>query len=418
MKIPPFRLERFFARHEFSAKYLLSSSDCEALRLDELIKMADPESRDLWHSLSFGYTETMGLPALREVIADFTPGVTREDILIAAPEECIFLVMQALLAPGDHMVCTYPGYQSLYEVARTIGCDVTFWEADESAGWGFDVDRLGRLLRKDTRLVVVNFPHNPTGFLPDKCAFDVLVERVRAHGAYLLCDEMYRHLERKPEWRLPACCGIYEKGVSLSGLSKAFGLPGLRIGWVAARDRDLINRMSRLRDYTTICNSAPSEILGLMALRRREKILSRQQERIDRNIGYLDDFMARYDHRFQWHRPKGGTICFPRLKGGLGAQAFCERLIAEEGILLVPSTMFGYGDRHVRIGFGREDFPEGIGRLSTTLDRSMGKRSQGPDRHPSPGRLPNGQVDVGSENQKRTDPSGCRQGGIGSQKGT
>lgn len=370
MKIPPFQLERFFARHEFSANYLLSSSDCEALRLDELLQMADPESRDLWHSLSFGYTETMGHPALREAIAELTPEIAREDILVAAPEECIFLTMQALLAPGDHVVCTYPGYQSLYEVARTVGCDVSFWEADESAGWGFDVNRLEELLRENTRLVVVNFPHNPTGFLPGRSAFDSMVDTVRGHGAYLLCDEMYRYLEGKPEWRLPSCCGIYEKGLSLSGLSKAFGLPGLRIGWVATRDRDLLNRMSRLRDYTTICNSAPSEILGLMALRCRNDIISRQRERIDRNISCLEDFMAVWGHRFDWRRPKGSSVCFPRLRGDLSARAFCEELIDSEGILLVPSTVFGYGDKHIRIGFGRENFPDVLGRFALYLNQT------------------------------------------------
>lgn len=317
----------------------------------------------------------MGHPALRDAIAHMMPGMALEDLLVVAPEEGIFLLMQALLSPGDHVVCTYPGYQSLYEVARALGCDVTLWEADESDGWGFDIDFLERQLKENTRLVVVNFPHNPTGFLPDRKAFDSIVERVQRRGAYLLCDEMYRYLERDPDWRLPACCGVYEKGISLGGLSKAFGLPGLRIGWVAARDRDLLNRMSRLRDYTTICNSAPSEILGLMAVRCRKRILARQRERTDRNIGFLDGFMARYDHRFQWHRPKGSTICFPRLRGRMGAQALCERLVDEEGILLVPSTMFGYGDRHVRIGFGREDFPEVLDRFATYLDRSMGKPS-------------------------------------------
>jgi len=368
MKIEPFALERFFGRHEFSARYLLSSSDCESLAMADLLTLADAESRRSWDHLQLGYTETLGLPALREEVAGLYEGVDRDDVLMVVPEEGIFLLMQALLDAEDHVVCTFPGYQSLYEVARSIGCDVSLWMPEEDGGWSFRVENLETLLRDDTRLVVVNFPHNPTGVLPPPETFADIVDLVSRQGAYLLCDEMYRFLELDPASRLPAGCETYDRAISLSGLSKSFGLPGLRTGWVACRDHEVIERMSRLKDYTTICGSAPSEILALMALRSRDRILPVQRERVERNLGLLERFFEAYADCFSWYRPLSGSICFPRMPVVDDTYAFCETLVRETGIMLAPSRMFHYGDHHVRFGFGRDDLGEGLDRLSDYLD--------------------------------------------------
>lgn len=175
MKITPFELERYFAKHEFTARYLLSSSDCEALTMSELLAMADTETTWLWDGLSLGYTETLGHPVLRETIADMYDGLGANDILVVVPEEGIFLVMHVLLEPGDHVVCTFPAYQSLYEVARSIGCDISTWEPIEERSWHFDVEQLEEKLRSNTKLVVTNFPHNPTGYIPTKADFQALI---------------------------------------------------------------------------------------------------------------------------------------------------------------------------------------------------------------------------------------------------
>jgi aspartate/methionine/tyrosine aminotransferase len=368
MKIEPFALERYFARHEFSAQYLLSCSDCEALSLAELLEMADTETTGLWENLKFGYTETLGHPALRESIAHIYEGIDADDILVAVPEEGIFLTTQALLEPGDHVICTFPGYQSLYELARSMGCDVSMWKPEEHSGWHFSVDQLKDMIRDNTKLVVVNFPHNPTGFLPTGDDYTSLVDLVGQKGAYLLSDEMYRFLEVDPGSTLPAACELYDKAISLFGLSKTFGLPGLRIGWVASRDRKAIERMSLLKDYTTICNSAPSEILGLIAVRCRERIIARQQARIRKNMYILDEFFHKHNRGFSWNRPLGGSVCFPRMLLFEDTFEFCEKLIRETGIMLVPSRMFQYGDHHVRIGFGRKNLPEVIQRFADYLD--------------------------------------------------
>jgi aspartate/methionine/tyrosine aminotransferase len=367
MNIQPFALERYFDRHEFSAKYLLSCSDCEPMALTDLLDMADADSRRLWDNLTLAYTHTAGYPALRAAIADMYPGLAAEDILVMAPEEGIFLFMQSLLQPGDHVICTFPGYQSLHELGRAAGCEMSMWTLEENRGWHLSLDELEAMIRRDTRLVIVNFPHNPTGFLPGRDEFLQLVEIVRRSGAYLFSDEMYRFLEFDEAATLPAACERYAKAVSLSGLSKSFGLPGLRLGWLASRDRDLLQRISRLKDYTTICNSAPGEILGLVALRAREKIIADQRERIRRNMNALDGFMQSHARHFRWPRPQAGSVCFPRMLSTDNTHRFCETLVNAAGIMLVPSSMFGYGDRHVRFGFGREDFPAVLDRLAAYL---------------------------------------------------
>lgn len=369
MKIAPFALERYFAEHEFTARYLLSNSDCEALGMSDLLGLASSESLALWENLKLGYTETPGFIQLREAIADLYPGIGSGQVLVTVPEEGIFLLMNAVLSPGDHVVCTFPAYQSLFQIARSIGCQVTNWEPDEARGWRFDPERLESLLRPETKLVVVNFPHNPTGQVPPAEEFRAVIDLVRRRGIYLFSDEMYRFLELEPAVTLPSACETYERALSLFGLSKTFGLPGLRVGWIVSQAREMIERISMLKDYTTICASAPSEILALMALRSRETIISRQRRRLHRNLALLDRFFENQSDRMTWIRPGGGSVCLPRLHIGKTARGFCDDLVRETGIMLVPSELFFFGDRHVRIGFGREDFPEVIDLFADYLSR-------------------------------------------------
>ena len=369
MEITPFQLERYFAKHEFSARYLLSSSDCESLSMKELLEMADAEMSNLWEQLKLGYTESWGHPLLREEIAHIYQGVDQTQVLVVVPEEGIYLLMRALLQAGDHVICTFPGYQSLYEIARSIGCEVSTWEADEKQGWNFLIDDLAVKMRANTKLVVVNFPHNPTGFVPTKDEFAALVDLVRSQGAYLLSDEMYRYLEVKPGTTLPAACELYERAFSLFGLSKSFGLPGLRVGWLASQDREVLEQISRLKDYTTICASAPSELLAIIALRNKDGIIGQQVERVRKNVAVLDTFFTEYQDQFSWNRPIGGSICFPRMLSIDNTYDFCEQLVAETGIMLAPSRVFQYGDHHVRIGFGRDNLPQVLDLFAKYLDQ-------------------------------------------------
>ena len=370
MNLKPFALERYFAEYEFSAQYLLSSSDCDGLRQRDLLALADDDMHRVWENLTLGYTESRGHPLLRAEIAKLYAGVGSDDCLVVVPEEGIFLALNAILAPGDHVICTFPGYQSLYEVAAGIGCEVTRWLPQEEAGWHFDPDFLAGSIRPNTRLLVVNFPHNPTGYLPSREDYDHIVGFARRHNLYLLSDEMYRLLEHDAAARLPSACEIYEKAVSLFGMSKTFGLAGARIGWLVTRDEELLARMARIKDYTTICSSAPSEILSIIALRAKEVIVARHLARIQMNLALLDKFFARFADRFTWVRPQAGTIAFPRLNEGDSLE-FCRQVIRDTNIMMLPSTVYGFGNSHIRLGFGRENMGEALGRLEEYL-RSSG----------------------------------------------
>lgn len=369
MKVEPFALERFFARHEFSARHMLCASDCETFSISELLAM-EPGAAAEFSALRLGYTETGGDPALRNEIAGLYEGIGADDVLVfAGAQEAIFVFMNAVLSAGDHLVVHTPCYQSLAAVAEAIGCQVTRWESQASRGWALDPDWLSGQITSSTRVVVVNFPHNPSGYLPEAARFERIVAGVRQRGLFLFSDEVYRFLEYHAEDRLPAACEIYENGVSLGVMSKAFGLAGLRLGWVACRNRELLRAMVELKDYTTICTAAPSEYLSALALRHRREILGRNLGIICRNLEYLGAFFEKHQRFFAWQLPKAGPVVFPAVSFAGASDDFCAGLLADQGVLLLPGRVFGDAAQHFRIGLGRRDFRYGLDKISEYMKK-------------------------------------------------
>jgi aspartate/methionine/tyrosine aminotransferase len=369
MKIRPFGLERYFADYEFNVPYIISASDCESLSLRHLLDLADAETMGLWERLSLGYTESQGHPLLRQEVARLYSEITPADVLIVAPEEGIFITMHALLEPGDHVIVTFPGYQSLYSIAEALGCRVTRWELEAGeVGWRLDLGLLEEAITPLTKLLVVNFPHNPTGYLPARDQLDAILDLARRHNLYVFSDEMYRLLEYDAERQLPAVCDLYEKGISLFGLSKSFSLPGLRIGWLATSDRPLLARMQMLKDYTTICSSAPSEVLGIIAVRAKDRIIRRNLRLIRDNIQVAGAFFAENADWFIWLEPQAGSIAFPRLTGDIPVNTFCEEVLQQKGVLIVPGTLFELSGNHFRLGLGRRNLPQALSRLGEYID--------------------------------------------------
>jgi aspartate/methionine/tyrosine aminotransferase len=364
MRLQDFALERFFARWEFSAELLLCASDVEGWRMSELLDLADDDGRRRWNELRLGYTESPGDPALRAEIAALYEHVSADDILVfAGAEEAIFALHNVLLGPGDHAIVVRPVYQSLAEVARAAGAEVSHVELRPENGWRLDVSEVRAALRPGTRLILVNEPHNPTGSLSDRATYDALVSVAAESGARLIVDEVYRFLEFDPADRLPAGADALVTGVSIGVMSKSFALAGLRIGWVATRDRALLARLAAFKDYTTICSSAPSEVLALIALRARERILARNRGVVAANLPLLDGFFERMAGTFEWVRPRGGSVGFPRLLADVPIDRFTEDLVRETGVLILPGRVFEDPDNRFRIGFGRTNMPEALGRL-------------------------------------------------------
>lgn len=369
MTIQPFKLERYFAHYEFSVKYLLSSSDCESLGMDELLGMAAPESRALWEGLKLGYTESQGHPLLRAEVTKLYERIPAENVLIAAPEEAIFVAMQTLLQPGEHVIAVSPTYQSLYEIARSIGCHVSAWPLQSTPeGWALDIQQLEASITDKTRLLVLNFPNNPTGYLPSRQEFDNILSLARRHNLTVFSDEMYRLLESDPDLRLPSVADAYENGIALSGLSKSFALPGLRIGWLVSQRSDLVPRWLAFKDYTTICNSAPSEILGIIALQNTRRIVQRNLDIIRENTALAAAFFAQHSDKFACHLPRAGSIAFPEWRGPGTVEQLAKGLLDQEGAMIVPGHLFDVPGNHFRVGLGRKNFGEALEKVEAFLN--------------------------------------------------
>jgi aspartate/methionine/tyrosine aminotransferase len=367
MKIKDFALERYFAKHEFTAKYLLSSSDCDGYELSYILENALPEDRKLWNNLKLGYTESAGHPLLRESILQFYQADSLDNVVVASPGELNFISMNVLLTDKDHVITIAPAYQSLHEVVRSIGCEISYWTPNPLT-WSFNVDDLARLIQANTRLIVINFPHNPTGSYLDRNALDKLIALARANSIYIFSDEMYHKLNFDPAFpELSPVCDLYEKGISLWGTSKTFGLAGLRTGWIVSQDQAFLNQVVSFKDYLSICNSAPAEILSLMALNTSERYIEPNVQKIQQNINAFKAFTKKHSALIEFIPPKAGSTSFVKLNIKGDITAFCDHMVEKAGIMAVPSSMFNYQGNYIRIGFGRKNLPVILSELDKYL---------------------------------------------------
>ncbi len=369
VNIKPFATETFFARYEFSTPHLLCASDCETLTTGELLRLAGMDAADLLGQ-RLSYTDSQGDPALRAAIATLYDSVAAEEIvMLGAPEEGIYLTMRTLLEPGDHVVALTPAYDSLVNLAEHVSGNVTPWPVRPTpGGWELDPAELARLLRPDTRLIIVNFPHNPTGYLPAAETWAALLDIARNHSAWLLCDEMYRGLEGNPADRLPSAADGYERAIVLSGLSKTHGLPGLRVGWLIVRDAATRAALINWKHYTTICPPAPSERLALAALQAHEPLVERSRGIIASNLQLAEAFFARHSVQFAWRAPRAGSVALVGLRGVASATDYCHALARDAGVLLLPGPYLGAADDSVRFGFGRLGFGAALEHYEAYLD--------------------------------------------------
>ncbi len=368
-----FALETYFSKWEFTARHHMTASDAQSMSITELLDMAGL-SLDALNSLHLGYTETWGAPDLREAIAQTYDHITSENILcFAGAEEGVYAAMRVLLSKDDHAIVVVPNYQAAETLPLEI-CDVTGVALDAANNWYLEIDDIAAAIKPNTKLVSVCFPNNPTGKIIPADDWAALVQLCRKHGLYLFSDEVYRLLELDPSKRIAQVADVYERGVSLNVMSKAYGLPGLRIGWIACQDKDVLLSLERYKHYLSICNSAPSERLAVIALGVRDKILDKNRALMRSNIAKLDAFFADYPALFDWKHPDGSCIAYPKFIGRGGVEAFCENLVEDSGVLLLPASIYkselmNTPEGHFRIGFGREGMDEGLAAFKNYLDR-------------------------------------------------
>lgn len=368
MQIAPFATEHFFALYEFNTPHLLSVSDCEAVTIAELLTLSGRSLEEFGH-LKLGYTESQGSPALRAEISATYDMVTAEQVIIlTSPEEGVYLTMRSLLEPEDEVVVLTPAYDSLINLAENISGNIRRWPLRPTeTGWEMDLEMLSTLVGKRTRMIVVNFPHNPTGFLPSIEAFTALIEIARKQNTWLFCDEMYRGLELAGRPSLPSAADLYERAVVLSGLSKVYGLPGLRSGWLVVRDQAVRKAIINWKFYTTICPPAPSEYLALAALEAREILIGRSLKLVEKHVALATDFFANHSRFFHWRRPQGSSVSLAEVNVPSSLE-YCHRLAQDAGILLLPGVCLGAGDQMVRFGFGRASFPQDLSAFDQVLN--------------------------------------------------
>ncbi|CAE7407051.1 vioD [Symbiodinium natans] len=402
--VRPSFLERFFAKYEFTCEHMVSCSDCQAWTTKEVLAVADLECQQMWDSSALGYTESLGHPTLLEEIRKHyadrlgNPAQVPVQITTCVPVEGIFAAMTTLLSEGDRIVAMMPAYQALYEIARSKRCHILPWvpHFDQKGFWEFKLSDLQSILDQNItaqaplKMLMINSPHNPTGAAFDQSQLDVVTELLsklpQAEPPVLFSDEMYGEMIGSPA---PSMVGK-RNAVVLSGLSKPWGMPGLRMGWLLCSNKEHFDSITSMRDYTTLCLPPHSEILSIITLRSPETFLSRNRGIAEKNYQLLQtvlESLPQWFHPLNQHQHNErltkwrAAVVFARLRlplGGLtgsalpqleSASALAEFLAKEHSVCMVVSDFFEFDSFPcVRFGLGREGFPAALRQLQRALE--------------------------------------------------
>ncbi len=352
MKIEIFKMERMQSTWENVVDYNLSESGVQPLTIDELVSQDELEEIK---TIGLGYSQTNGTPELRQEIARVYPEVNTEQILVTAgSSEANYLLMWSLIDPGDEVVFELPNYMQMWGLLHAFGARVKSFYLREELNWSPDLDELEKLITDKTKLIILTNPNNPTGAVLEEEVMKEIVNLARKRGAWLLADEVYQGAERFGG-RTSSFWGKYEKVLVVNGLSKAYGLPGLRIGWVVGPE-NFVMKLWPYHDYTTISPSVLSDRLARIALSssNREKILKRTRDILNRNFPLLEDWLKKQNGIFQFVPPRAGAIAFVRYNMDINSTELVNRLIQEKSVLLVPGDHFEM-DYFLRFGYGEEE---------------------------------------------------------------
>lgn len=370
MPIAAALLENWMREYYFDTQIDIGSSGVQSFSFAELRNILGMDQGEI-DGIVFQDSRTLGETRLRQVIANrWGRGDSKTVMVTHGSSEAIYLVMNALLRRGDEVIAVAPCYQQLYSIAESLGCRLRFWHLRPDQQFKPDIDELRELLNSRTRMVVVNFPHNPTGVSVSPLDQEDLVSTVAETGAYLVWDGAFADISyARPA--LPNPADSYDRSISIGTLSKSYGLPGLRVGWVLASP-DVLARCVHLRDYITLHLSPLIELIARRAIEKADVLLENRLEQVKVNLVILAEWASNHKEVVEWSPPQGGVCTFPRLCTVSNVEEFCRRLARNQGVLLVPGTCFNYPMR-VRLGFGTDtaSFREGLGRLSLQLNESL-----------------------------------------------
>ncbi|HHY95986.1 MAG TPA: aminotransferase class I/II-fold pyridoxal phosphate-dependent enzyme [Firmicutes bacterium] len=373
MRIRPFLVERWLSTYENDVPVNLGESGVKPLALGELLALAEERGdtgvQERLSQVVLTYDETRGTRELREAIASHYRGSTAANVLVThGAIEANYLVFNALVRPGDTVITMFPAYQQLYSVAEALGARLKRWELQEDRGYVPDLAELDALLDENTRLIVINSPHNPTGAVLSEGDLRAILSRAEAVGARVLSDESYQGIALDEQPLAPPAWELDQRAISVSTLSKSVGLPGLRIGWIVA-DEATVQSCWSYRDYTSISPGRLSDFLAVVALRHREALLERACRLARRNFSIVKDFMESHPADFQFIPPRAGVLAFPRLHREEDSAEFCRGLIREQGVLLVPGSAFEK-EGCFRMGYGDDtaNLQEGLRRLHAYVE--------------------------------------------------
>jgi aspartate/methionine/tyrosine aminotransferase len=374
VKIDTFLLERWMTRHETHVRYDIAESGILPLSTQDLLDFEAEDARAATLArllaLPLGYSEARGTAELRErLAATYTRGDADHILVTTGAIEANFLLFNVLLEPGDHVIAPYPAYQQLYSVPQAIGCDVSLWRVGPETGYRYDLADLERLVTPRTRVIVVNTPHTPTGaMMPPEDARRVYA-LAAAVGATVIGDEAYRWLA-VPDGApfAPPMFDLGERGVSVGTLSKPFGLPGLRIGWIAATP-DLVQRCWAMRDYISLSPGKLNDALACLALEHRDAIVDRNRRIIAANLETAGRWMADRSDLLSWTPPRGGLLALLKYDLPMPSLELADLLAEEYSVMLAPGSAFGY-EHHLRLGIGQRPdiFTKGLEEAGKCFD--------------------------------------------------
>ena len=367
MKIKPFAVEEWMNAWEVGAKYNIAETCVDSISMNDLFELTGEDKTEFLNRLCarrLSYGDIEGLPEFRKGVCGLYKTLNIENIVPThGASGANHHVFYSLISPGDRVVSIMPTYQQLYSIPESYGADVQILHLSKENNYLPDLEKLSRLVTPKTKMICINNPNNPTGALMSEQMLREIVEIARSADAWILCDEVYRHLSQEDGW-CPSIVDLYEKGISVSSMSKVFSLAGLRLGWIATHDMSVVKSCLSHRDYNLVSCGVFDEMLAAAALKHRDKLLERSRKIVRENLQILDDWVGSEPH-VSYVKPKAGTTALVYYDLDISSYEFCEEMYKKTGAFVTPGDCFEV-PHSMRIGYayGKQDLIDGLKAIS------------------------------------------------------